>query len=179
MTERAPLQRRQGWLYPTLGAMALVLFGIGVGRIAFGGARPASSSAKSASKDLEASEPRPPAQTLNVVNRTDIDPDVLREQVTIAVGKALDAREAASATTAAAAADAAARRPLSAKNIEAFDAAQAVLAKGTAAHRWSRAYRRELHTALSGATREQRMEIETELLKRLNSGEIQYDPEAE
>lgn len=106
----------------TLGAMGLVLFGIGMGWLAFGCARPGSPSSE-------------------------------------------------------AAASAAPNPVLTAKNVQAIAAARAVLANGIAAHRWDPGFRREFSAALSGATREQRMQLHTELVQRLNDGELEYDPQ--
>ena len=91
----------------------------------------------------------------------------------------MDARATAAPTTVASPAEPAPEQPLTAKNIEAFDAAQAVLAKVIASRRFTRASQGEFYAALSGATPEQRREMQRELMKQVNHGEIQYDLEGE
>jgi len=162
-----------------LAAMTWVLLGIGIGWLSFGRARSVSSPTRGSSNDVEAPHPATTAQVLHVVNRTEIDPQLLREQVARAVEEALDARATASPKAVASSGEPAPEQPIAERSIAAFDAARAVLAKATAARRWTHASRTELHVALAGATPEQRREIQQELVKRLNSGELEYDPGGE
>lgn len=115
--------------------------------------------------------PSTPTATTPGVSRLE-----LQGEIAAAVGNALDERARAAALL-----EREGQQPTAptAENLAALEAGRAVLAKASQARLWTRDDASELRQKLQGATPEQRRELQMELTRAIDSGEIAAPPHAQ